>query len=50
MAQGSGDTLSAKWAIESKSGFEGDKNTGLKWKDRGKVRSKGAWKGTWTVE
>jgi hypothetical protein len=48
--QGSGDTLSVKWAIEFKAGYEGAKKTGLKCKDRQKARAKAKWKGTWTVE
>jgi basic membrane protein A len=49
-AQGAGDTLAVKWAIEFKPGYEGDKKTGLKCKDRQKAKAKGKWKGTWTVE
>jgi uncharacterized repeat protein (TIGR01451 family) len=48
-AAGSGDTVSVKWALEFKLGFEGDKRTGLKCKDRYKARAKGRWKGDWTV-
>jgi hypothetical protein len=48
--QGDGETLSVKWAIEFKAGYEGSKKTGLKCKDRDKARAKAKWKGTWTVE
>jgi hypothetical protein len=48
-AQGSGDTLSVRWAIEFKPGYSGTKKLGLKCKDRGKARAKAKWKGTWTV-
>jgi hypothetical protein len=47
--QGSGDTLSVTWAVEFKPGYEGNKRTGLKCKDRDKARAKGTWKGTWTI-
>jgi hypothetical protein len=47
--QGDGDTLSVKWAIEFKLGYEGSKKTGLKCKDRDKAKAKGQWKGTWTI-
>jgi hypothetical protein len=45
----SGETLTVRWAIEFKPGFEGAKRLGLKCKDRGKAKAKGKWKGTWTV-
>jgi hypothetical protein len=48
-ATGSGDTLTVKWAVEFRAGFEGEKRLGLKCKDRHKARAKGAWKGDWTV-
>jgi hypothetical protein len=38
------------WAIEFKVGYEGDKKTGLKCKDRDKAKAKGKWKGTWTIQ
>jgi hypothetical protein len=47
--QRSGDRLSVTWAIEFKVGYEGDKKTGLKCKDRDKAKAKGKWKGTWTI-
>jgi hypothetical protein len=47
--QRSGDRLSVTWAIEFKMGYEGDKKTGLKCKDRDKAKAKGKWKGTWTI-
>jgi uncharacterized repeat protein (TIGR01451 family) len=47
---GADDTLGLRWAIEFKPGYEGDKKTGLKCKDRSKARAKASWKGTWTVE
>jgi hypothetical protein len=47
--QGSGDTLGVTWAIEFKSGYTGDKKTGLKCKDVQKARAKAKWKGTWEV-
>jgi PKD repeat protein len=49
-AQGSGDTLSVKWAIEFKAGYTGVKKLGLKCKDRSRARARGKWKGTWTIE
>jgi len=48
--QGSADTLAVTWAIEFKSGYTGDKKTGLKCKDVQKARAKAKWKGTWTIE
>ena len=48
--QGANDTLGLRWAIEFKPGYEGDKKTGLKCKDRSKARAKASWKGTWTIE
>jgi uncharacterized repeat protein (TIGR01451 family) len=48
-AEGAGDTLAVKWAIEFKVGYEGGKKTGLKCKDRDKARAKGKWKGTWII-
>jgi uncharacterized repeat protein (TIGR01451 family) len=48
-AEGSGDTVSVRWAIEFKPGYEGAKKTGLKCKDRSKARAKASWKGTWEV-
>jgi uncharacterized repeat protein (TIGR01451 family) len=47
--QGADDTLGLRWAIEFKPGYEGDKKTGLKCKDRSKARAKASWKGTWEV-
>jgi uncharacterized repeat protein (TIGR01451 family) len=49
-AEGSGDTLTVKWAIEFKPGYTGTKKLGLKCKDRSKAKAKGKWKGTWTIE
>jgi hypothetical protein len=48
-AQGSENTVTVKWAIKFKPGYTGTKKTGLKCKDTEGARSKGEWKGTWTL-
>jgi hypothetical protein len=45
-----GDTLSVRWAIEFRPGFEGAKKLGLRCKDRHNAKAKGKWKGSWTIE
>jgi predicted nucleotidyltransferase len=47
--EGSGDTLSVRWAIKFKADFRGVKKTGLKCTDLYGVRAKGAWMGTWNI-
>jgi hypothetical protein len=47
--EGSGDTLSVRWAIKFKSDFRGVKKTGLKCTDLYNARAKGAWMGTWNI-
>jgi hypothetical protein len=47
--EGSGDTLSMRWAIKFKSDFRGVKKTGLKCTDRYNAKAKGAWIGTWNI-
>jgi hypothetical protein len=48
-AEGSGDTLSVRWAIKFKPDFRGVKKTGLKCTDLYNARAKGEWMGTWNV-
>jgi hypothetical protein len=47
--EGSGDTLSVRWAIKFKADFRGAKKTGLKCTDVYNARAKGAWVGTWNI-
>jgi hypothetical protein len=47
--EGSGDTLSVRWAIKFKADFRGVKKTGLKCTDLYNARAKGAWIGTWNI-
>jgi hypothetical protein len=47
--QGSENTLSVQWAIRFQGSFVGTKKTGLKCKDVSGARTKGQWRGTWTI-
>jgi hypothetical protein len=47
--EGSGGTLSVRWAIKFKPDFRGVKKTGLKCTDIQSARAKGAWMGTWNI-
>jgi hypothetical protein len=47
--EGSGDTLSVRWAMKFKADFRGVKKTGLKCSDLYNARAKGAWMGTWNI-